>query len=63
MDRLQGEEDWLLDGQEKLQERQEDGRTSSIGCRTRIGYRVKRIGCRMGRISYRKGRKMVEQAA
>ncbi len=41
----------------------EDGRESSIGCRTRrIGCRTrKRIGCRMVRISYWKGRKMEEQ--
>ncbi len=53
---LQIEEDWLQDGQE-------DGRASRIGCRTRrIGYRVNRIGCRMGRISYRNRRKIVEQA-
>ena len=42
-DRLKGEENRLQDGQE-------DGRASSIGCR-------------IGRIGYRKGRKMVEQAA
>jgi hypothetical protein len=33
--RLQGEEDWLQDGKDKLQKRQEDGIASSIGCRTR----------------------------
>ncbi len=35
-----GEENWLQDGQDKLLERQEDGRASRIGCRTRRkGYR------------------------
>jgi hypothetical protein len=40
----------LKNGQDKLQERQEDGRASSIGSR-------------IGRIGYRKHGKMVEQAA
>jgi hypothetical protein len=63
-DRLQGEENWPQDGQDKLSERQEDRRASRIGCRTRrTGYSVNRIGCRMARISCRKGRKIVELAA
>jgi hypothetical protein len=37
-----------------VQERQEDSRTSSTGCRTRrIGCRTRRIGCRTRRIGYR----------
>jgi hypothetical protein len=49
--------------QDRIQGTLEDGRASSISCRTRrIGYRVKRISCRMGRISYWKGRKIGERA-